>query len=83
MHIYTVASDLHMYASTSPDGGVTWSGWEDLGGDLAGEVAAVKPAPGGIEIVARSTDGSVWKKTWAAGTGYWPSQTGWDGLEGA
>ena len=46
--------------------GAVWSGWEDLGGILTSEPAAVSWGPGRIDTFVRGTDNHMWHKWYPA-----------------
>ncbi|SDB93702.1 Repeat of unknown function [Raineyella antarctica] len=58
--------------------GLSWRGWESLGGVLTSSPAAVSWDQNRIDVVARGTDTAVWHRWWD-GTGW----RGWESLGGS
>jgi hypothetical protein len=66
--------------SLSPSSGA-WSGFANLGGDVAARPAAVfDPASGNLEVYARQSSGTVYEDFWKSASGTW---SGWENLSGS
>lgn len=57
------------------------NGWENLGGPVAGDVAAVSLGADRLDLFVRGTDRAIYHKAWD-GAAWSPSQGGWNSLGG-
>jgi hypothetical protein len=57
--------------------GSSWNGWEDLGGTLTSEPAAVSPGPDRLDVFVRGNGNSLYHRWWF-GTGWsdWEARGG-------
>lgn len=58
---FTVRADGHLVMAAQPGKTDAWVQW-DLGGDFAGDPAAVRTADGEFVVFVRGTDGRLWVK---------------------
>jgi hypothetical protein len=72
LDLFVRGTDRHLWhAFRTP--GAAWSGWEDLGGQLASAPAAVSWGPERVDVFAKGTDGALWHRWWGG--------TAWSGWE--
>ena len=77
LDLFAEGADAALWHRWSTDGGVTWSGWENLGGGLIGGPAAVSWAANRIDVFVRGFDNQLWHKWWDGS-----SWSGWEPLGG-
>lgn len=58
-----------------------WAAWEQLGGIFSSPPTVVSWGPDRLDIFALGKDAGTWHKAWAQG--WYPSQMGWESLDGA
>jgi hypothetical protein len=75
-HVGERKPDGAMYHKWSTDGGTTWSGWQNLGGELTSSPAAISWSYPRIDVFVRGSDGALWQKY------YWNGWSGWKSLGG-
>ena len=58
---FVVGNDRHLYHKRYSGG---WSGWEDLGGNIYSNPAAVSWSPNRIDVFAIGGDHAMWHRWW-------------------
>ncbi|GII20416.1 hypothetical protein [Planosporangium mesophilum] len=69
LDLFTVGADRALHHRAFRDG--RWSGWEDLGGQLASTPAVGSLGPDQFDVFARGTDDMLWH-TWISGGAWQP-----------
>lgn len=69
IHAFVRGSDMHLWHASSVDNGVSWGGWEFIGGNIAPDPIAYskgfewKVDSTRFDIVTRTNDGQVWHRS--------------------
>ena len=60
--LYVIGADNALWSKATDNGGRTWSGWLNLGGQVAGGIGAVSWGPGRVDVFATGTDKALYHK---------------------
>jgi len=77
INVFVRGGDGALYYETSTDNGVSFTGFQGLGGVLIGDPGATSWAAGRVDVFIRGQDNQLWHRYWSAGT--W---SGWEPLGG-
>lgn len=71
LHVFGVSTDKALYHSIVYINDDTWTSWENLGGGLVGDPAAVSWGPNRFDIFSIAGDEQLWQKTYDNGWQNW------------
>ncbi|MBW4717124.1 hypothetical protein [Saccharothrix obliqua] len=69
LDVFVRGEDAHLWHKWWTDG-VGWSGWEDLGGDIASAPSVISFDDGRLDVFARSAGNTLLHRWWTAGGGW-------------